>query len=970
MATSLPPHTCRDGDCGCASEPARLSPPHNPPERAQLGYRLGTHDAFLRHMLERVPWQTLPDGPHGGTRPLAGLATHSTQDPAVALMDAFAMVADVLTFYQERIANEGFLRTATEPRSLRELARALGHEPSPGLAASTWLAFTVEEATGAPTEVLIEPGVRVLSLPGQNERPQTFETAERLVARRSLNQLRPVTSVPQALELGAAELWLQGVQTNLAPGDALLLLGTARETNASSTHWELRTVATVTPDAEKGRTRVVFTAAGSSPGGVTGQVVPGGGRVLAMRHRAAVFGHNAPDWLTMPKEVQDRYRSAYAPNGPATLTQWPAFDVALDGSGYLLLDTVYPRILARSWMLLVAGATVQLCWIHAVRTTSHTNFALTARCTAVGLSGHSATTTALTLDSGLTGARRSIIALGQGEELPLGERPLVDAAWGTHLLAPFPDVGPGGTPGAVDEVDTVSLDGVVPELTEGRVLAISGKRPRARVLAAQGLTLTAPSGVNAHYVRDEVLFVLAWPTRVGGSNGPLVWRLADALGFEGTAQVPAGALRLEPALAEDPSVSEVVRLKGVTRTPTRTRLTFHEPLKAWYDRATTTLHGNVAVATHGESTREVLGSGNGSQPNQRFTLKRAPLTWVSASTPTGRRSTLEVRVDGVLWSEVDSFHDQGPGSRVYLTQHDEQGRTTVIFGDGVHGARLPTGQENVVATYRTGLGAEGAVGAGKLMLFQTRPFGLRAVTNPLPATGAESPDTGALARQEVPRSVLTLDRIVSVADYETFAQSFAGIGKARATFLRRGETQRLHLTLALADGTPAPDDAVILEALRAAMDDLRDTTTPVELAGFEPTWFRVAATLRTSADRRFEDVAAAARAALTEAFSFERRAFGQGVSAAEVVALLQGVPGVEFVDLDALARGEPSDPTPPEGVEAWLSAEEARWSTTESPALRSRLPQPTQLVIRPAQLLLLDPSPMGLALSQHEEARS
>ena len=50
--------------------------------------------------------------------PLSRLATRSTGDPAIAILDAWALVADVLTFYQERIANEGYLRTATERRSI------------------------------------------------------------------------------------------------------------------------------------------------------------------------------------------------------------------------------------------------------------------------------------------------------------------------------------------------------------------------------------------------------------------------------------------------------------------------------------------------------------------------------------------------------------------------------------------------------------------------------------------------------------------------------------------------------------------------------------------------------------------------------------------------------------------------------------------------------------------------------------
>ena len=43
-------------------------------------------------------------------------------DLAIAILDAWATVAYILTFYQERIANEGFLRTATERMSILELA--------------------------------------------------------------------------------------------------------------------------------------------------------------------------------------------------------------------------------------------------------------------------------------------------------------------------------------------------------------------------------------------------------------------------------------------------------------------------------------------------------------------------------------------------------------------------------------------------------------------------------------------------------------------------------------------------------------------------------------------------------------------------------------------------------------------------------------------------------------------------------
>ena len=116
---------------------------------------------------------------------LRGLTTRGSGDPAIALLDGWATVADVLTFYQERIANEGYLRTATERRSILELARLVGYALCPGVAASVYLAFTLEDNY----EVDISIGARAQSLPGPGELPQSFETGEMLEARAVWNRL-------------------------------------------------------------------------------------------------------------------------------------------------------------------------------------------------------------------------------------------------------------------------------------------------------------------------------------------------------------------------------------------------------------------------------------------------------------------------------------------------------------------------------------------------------------------------------------------------------------------------------------------------------------------------------------------------------------------------------------------------------------------------------------------------------------
>src|SRR6516162_1834915 len=111
--------------CGCCEGTPPLPAISNRPGLTSIAYRVGTYGVFLRRLLDGIGSAVIRDGPNQGARPLAALATRSLDDPSIALFDAWAVIADVLTFYQERIANEGYLRTALERRSVLELARAI-----------------------------------------------------------------------------------------------------------------------------------------------------------------------------------------------------------------------------------------------------------------------------------------------------------------------------------------------------------------------------------------------------------------------------------------------------------------------------------------------------------------------------------------------------------------------------------------------------------------------------------------------------------------------------------------------------------------------------------------------------------------------------------------------------------------------------------------------------------------------------
>lgn len=211
------------GRCGCCEGIAVTVPltRENRAGLARLDYRIGTHGSFLASLKARLTSHEMANQDGKPVRPLAALRVREG-DASISLLDAWATVGDVLTFYQERIANEGYLRTATEARSLHELAVLPGYAPRPGVSASTHLAYEIDpNSTG---DVLIPAGTRAQTVPGQDETPQSFETADPLVARAAWNRL-PVRrrAAQQLADVENNGLWLAGTTTRVRAGQPLLL---------------------------------------------------------------------------------------------------------------------------------------------------------------------------------------------------------------------------------------------------------------------------------------------------------------------------------------------------------------------------------------------------------------------------------------------------------------------------------------------------------------------------------------------------------------------------------------------------------------------------------------------------------------------------------------------------------------------------------------------------------------------------
>ena len=349
------------------------------------------------------------------------------------------------------------------------------------------------------------------------------------------------------------------------------------------------------------------------------------------------------------------------------------------------------------------------------------------------------------------------------------------------------------------------------------------------------------------------------------------------------------------------AVTELAIVAQVVTAGNHSSLKFEKKLLHKYQRDTVRIFGNVTDATHGESVREVLGSGDASIPYQRFRLSHVPLTYVSASwEASGAASTLTIFVNDIAWREVPTLYGAGRYDRVYITRRDDDGKVTVLFGDGVTGSRLPTGNSNVRAIYRKGIGLDGNVDKGKVTLLLSRPLGLKDVNNPMPASGGDVPQVLADARKNAPRTVLTLDRVVSILDYQTFATSFAGIAKAIATTTLSHTEQQVFLTVAGPKGAKFPSGDPTLRALRTSLLGHGKPYLPLRVLSYVPVTFRLVAFVGIAEDHVPELVLPKVRAAVEKAFSFDEREFGEAVDLSDVVKVIHSIDGIVSVDVDFL----------------------------------------------------------------------
>jgi hypothetical protein len=762
----------------------------NPPGLPTIAYRVDDFSGFRRALLRPLEHE------HAllGWRPARG-------DLGLQLLEWWAYLGDILTFYNERIANEDYLRTAQLPDSVARLVALLGYRPRPAIGAVGQVAALRRKAH--PDEPLVIPaGFQLSNTATPGVSVQTWEAAGASFEGRTDSTIslprRAALLQPAGGGSVVGSVLLRGTIAGLEPGDELLAITKSFPKGLDS--WAKVTVVSVTPEPEPSgatNTRVVLSAddATEARAWMTGAKAADC-RLLRWRQTASLWTQTSLSALTNVGDTKLRVRLSAAVRGIS-----PGDLVFLDGGN--------------------------------------------------------ATTVGLVTDTTeiFTGVPYPGATDGKPPDIPVAHTQLVM----TTRLA-----------------DSFSR----PRFSAGSGhLVIGGSASIIRFLIE-------PAQVAVRFALKDVGTLIGTPA---STLATLPVKVTPRAGFT----VDAGG---QPAFVEDVNGTGIpvnvtangdgtLTISASASTPPSFELT--APLRL--------LIALVDVSRGKTAAAEALGTGDASIAGQTFSLKNAPLTYLASGADAV--STLRISVDGIFWTEVQTFYGQAPGATVFVVSQLPDGTSVVRFGDGINGARLPTGGR-VVATYRYGAGAA-VPPAGRLTTILKPQQNLASLHNPVGVWGGADAERPQDVRSDAPKSVLTFGRAISGDDYETVAALAPGVMRARAYWTWDAAHQRSLVKVYVGD------DAGAAASARSALAGAEDPNRPVVVAQATPIPVAVACTLLVAANRVPDDVVAAATAALADpagglfgpsSMTIGRRLYTSQIEAALFVA---GVVAVESLTVTA-----------------------------------------------------------------------
>jgi hypothetical protein len=313
-----------------------------------------------------------------------------------------------------------------------------------------------------------------------------------------------------------------------------------------------------------------------------------------------------------------------------------------------------------------------------------------------------------------------------------------------------------------------------------------------------------------------------------------------------------------------------------------------------YNRFDTVIYGNTALTGHGESqSQKFLGSGDATQSNQEFDFEVKDISFESnREFPAGVRCAIDIIVEGRTWLQVANINDSGPEDAHYLVRMKEDGTLKMIFGDGIHGRRLPSGNNNIRIAYKLGVGLSGNLSPFSLEKALKPHHLIEGVIQPVATSGGNDMEAAESMRENAPASVLTLERAVSLSDFTHLTMSNSSVWQARAYRVKPGRARKEKIKVAV---VPAGGGALgnLQPDLEAFLTSHGLPALTIEVVPFASLIFDLNVTIRVKDDAFDADfVTQEAKQTLLETFSLQHRKLGEPLYRSQIFHAVEAVQGV------------------------------------------------------------------------------
>lgn len=872
----------------------------NRPSLSSIDYRIGQYSHLREYMLDQLNSSAI----------LEKWTHRNADDPGIAMLEGNALIGDILTFYQQLYANEVYLRSANWQESINDLVQIGGYRMAPGVGGEATFVLKIK----GQDSVVVPKGLGFKAQLKNRETEDEFESVEEIITYPHLSEFhlyRPANPASNiaigdaALEIklveGSAELSAK-LAIDLQPGDRLILLPDSDmfDQTGQSQRTQAASEIVMVKSVDYLLDKVTINIEGKLQQN-RGDSVKSFKIDRSFRH----FGFNA-------------------------LRRYTVFDPASQTADY-----------------------------------PETEFYRYINTTDIGSDYY------------------STLAINQ---IPL-EKEVDDLALGSRLVcegvANFNDTTQAGSPQFSEQQFTVVK--TIEQIQSDSLIWANVESPTTVVIIDQQL-FTNQSFYNERTDIRRTLFhetlgsELTLQATTNYSNGSFS---TGKLEYFGTYQQALALVGRRLMLTENEKSS--VQVVKVTSGPEdlAEQLSVRDETDLWrwevtldqipewpqdaFDNQSNQIvvYGNLIDTTQGKSQDEiVLGSGDSRQRFQTFAIPKVPLTYLLDETQTPAQTPeLLVYVNNILWQRVESFFERAADAQVYVVREDNEGNSFVQFGDGTFGARLPSGQQNVTAFYRVGIGAAGQLAVDKKPTAIGKLAGLEKVILPGEAVGGGEPESPDNARTAAPAKLQSLGRLVGLADFEAEAMAIPGVLKVRATWDAPRGTPLIQIVVLTATGTSAATEKVqsTLNGYNRCRGPKRFPITVQQglkqyiylniRVGFEAS--RKQSEMSEDIKQALGSVNSAGEESATGSglFSLQNRTFGQGAHHSQIQAAVQNVAGVTWVEIDDAQVIDLG--TPPE--------------TDPVPLVLPALPTTTKTIgCLPERILTLNDLHLEIALSKDE----